>query len=74
MKSSRMQGPDLIPALKVLVTEAGGDSMGEDRCEGMEYESHYGDMRTDIQEVRLSHLLLEAMLAAALLVTGLRLL
>ena len=40
----------------------------------MEYESHYGDMRTDIQEVRLSHLLLEAMLAAALLVTGLRLL
>ena len=25
----------------------------EDHIEGMEYESHYGDMRTEIQEVRL---------------------
>jgi len=48
-----LQETDSDPAIKVQITEASIPIL-EDHIEGMEYESHYGDMRTEIQEVRLN--------------------
>ena len=42
-----------IPAVRVLITDASCPTL-EDHIEGMEFESHYGDMRTEIQEVVLT--------------------
>jgi hypothetical protein len=48
-----LQDPEAIPAVRVLITDASCPTL-EDHNEGMEFESHYGDMRTEIQEVVLS--------------------
>ena len=48
-----LQDPEAIPAVRVLITDASCPTL-EDHIEGMEFESHYGDMRTEIQEVVLS--------------------
>lgn len=48
-----IQDPEAIPAVRVLITDASCPTL-EDHIEGMEFESHYGDMRTKIQEVALS--------------------
>ena len=48
-----LQDPEAIPAARVLITDASCPTL-EDHIEGMEFESHYGDMRTEIQEVGLT--------------------